>query len=236
MLIKVINKLLGLTVSLCVLSTVLTVNAKTTYDVPNNSEFKAFMDYRTITSVNSKQYKLQKDCITDEYGIRCCDGRYAVAVGTGFNADVGTHIDVHLSTGKTLKCIVGDIKRNCDTDATNMQVAHNGNIVEFIVNTDNLPSCVKRDGTLSSLENFSGYVDKITKYSDEDMQDIVWEKDNEDLTKSPERLVIDKYTIDIAGSTLYIVEYESDDDYNTIEVDANTFNNLIISESVISIR
>ena len=236
MLVKVINKLLGITVSLCVLCTSLTVSAKSTYDVPNNSEFKAFMDYRTITSVNSKQYKLQENCVTNEDGVRLYDGRYTVAIGTGFDADVGTHIDVHLSTGKTLKCVVGDIKRNRDTDATNMQVSHNGNIVEFIVDTDKLPSCVIRDGTLSSLENFSGYVDKITKYNEEDMQDIVWNFDSNQTCSGTERLVLDKYTIAVGDAVLYIVEYESNDDYNTIEVDVDTFNNLIVNESIISIE
>lgn len=236
MLVKVINKLLGVSALVMALSLPLTAHAKVIYDVPNNSEFKAYMDYRTITSVNSTQYKIQQKCITDSNGVRCCNGRYTVAIGTGFKASAGTYIDVKLSSGKVLKCIVGDIKQDIHTDSTNMQVSGNGNVVEFIVDSNILPKTVKNQGTLSALDEFSGYVDTITTYSKEDMESVKWEQESVDLSSTSERLVLNKYTINVADNDLYIVEYESDNDYNTLEVDVETFNSLIINESYITIK
>ena len=57
------------------------------------------MDYRTITSVSSRQYKLQSMCETNENGLRTYNGYYTVAVGSGFGVTVGDYIDVQLSTG-----------------------------------------------------------------------------------------------------------------------------------------
>lgn len=235
MLRKVISKFLGLTLSLLIISMPVTVNAKTTYDVPNNSDFKSFMDYRTITSTNSKQYQLQQKCVTTNNGLRIYNGRYTVAIGTGFDAKVGTYIDVHLSTGEVLQCIVGDIKKNVDTDATNMQVAHNGNIVEFIVDANELPKSVKSKGSISAIDEFSGYVDTITKYSDEDTTSIDWQPVVTDVEETNKFLVTNKYTIDVADNTLYVVEYTSSNDCNTVEVSEEEYKRLIVNKSFVEL-
>lgn len=138
-----------------------TASANTTYTMPTNSSFKAFMAYTTITNRSSKQWQLQQEAETDENGLRTYNNRYMVAVGTFFDASVGTYIDVELSTGVVLPCVIGDIKQNIHTDSLNLQ-APNGNIVEFIIDEHVLPSYVKSAGDISKLPGFEGYVSRVT--------------------------------------------------------------------------
>lgn len=146
--------------------------AATRYDTPTNSEFKAYMDYRAITSKNSKQWKLQQQATTDENGLRVLDGRYLVAIGSGFNAPVGTYIDVYLVNGNILNCIVGEWKQDRHTDAKNMQ-APNGNIVEFIVDKSALESHVRTGGTISKIDGFESGVKYIVVFDeDEDIPEV----------------------------------------------------------------
>ena len=99
-------------------------------------EFKAWMSYTALTATNSVQYELQQMAYTNEYGLRCIDGRCLVAIGTYFNAPVGTYFDIVFSDGSILNCIVGDIKADIHTDENNLASLNNGSIVEFIVDTN----------------------------------------------------------------------------------------------------
>ena len=84
------------------------------YIAPITSGFKSYMPYtksngESIFNKNSNQYKLQQQCHTGLYGIRVKDGRYCVAIGTAFNADVGTYFDLILANDTVIPCIVADI-------------------------------------------------------------------------------------------------------------------------------
>ena len=60
------------------------------------------------------------------------DDKYCIAIGTGYNAPVGT--EVYLITNDSyIPCVVGDIKAPEDTDSTNMYCKHDGSVVEFVV-------------------------------------------------------------------------------------------------------
>lgn len=133
-----------------------TTFAKTRYEAPNNSEFKSFMNYRTITDTTSRQYKIQQDAITLPSGFRVYNGCYTVAIGTGYDADVGDYVDVELDTGVVLHCIVGDIKQDIHTDVTNRQVTINGNVVEFIVDTKQVAAVAKQAGSVATLDGYGG--------------------------------------------------------------------------------
>lgn len=223
MLRKVISSLLFCITLLC-LSTC-NVYAYDTYDVPSDSSFKTFMDYGAITNKSSKQYKLQEKSVTNANGLRIYDNRYTIALGTAFNAPVGTYVDVVLSTGYVLQCVVGDLKQNAHTDASNLQVAHNGNIVEFIVDKDYLSKDVRVRGDVSYIENFDGYVDKIIVYkTDEELIDY-----NEDVVvnyKEPKSVLItDKYSIELpSGENIYILEYDNDMS-NSFSCDEEVYSN-----------
>ena len=124
------------------------------------------MSYKAITNKNSKQYKLQKNnAYTGNYGIRMVHNRYCVAIGTYFNAPVGTYIDLVLENGTTISCIVAEIKSNRDTDADNIVTSHNGCVAEFLVDTKVLNENAKRDGDISSCrKDWNSPVTRIKVY------------------------------------------------------------------------
>lgn len=125
-----------------------------TYDAPENSGFKSFMDYRTITNTESQQYKLQQHyAYTGEHGIRMADSRYIVAIGTYFTSDVGQYFDIILENGTVIPCILGDQKADVDTDSNNIITKHNGCMSEFIVDSDMLNDDVKFYGDMSYCSN-----------------------------------------------------------------------------------
>lgn len=135
------------------------------YDVPNiNTSFKTYMSYKTITNKSSKQYKLQQTAYTDEHGFRKVGEFYCVAMGTYYSNNVGDRFHVTLDTGREIDVIIGDVKQDVHTDSENMYVPINGNMLEFIVDTDVLSSEIKKRGTVSYLEQFKGNIKEIKKY------------------------------------------------------------------------
>ena len=137
------------------------------FSVPDiDSDFKSYMDYRCITNTRSAQYKLQQKCYTDDNGLRVHDGYYVVALGTYYSSTVGDKFHVTLDTGEEFDVEVGDVKADCDTDKTNRYVPINGNIIEFIVDTKELPKEVRWMGTVSAIDIFEGSVESIEKLED----------------------------------------------------------------------
>ena len=135
------------------------------YTVPITSGFKSYMPYTSITSKSSKQYKLQQIAYTGNYGIRMVDGRYCVALGTAFNADVGTYFDLILANETVISCVVGDIKSDKHTDKNNMVTVANGCLTEFIVDKNALDRNAKRMGDISyCCDEWNSRVEKIRVY------------------------------------------------------------------------
>lgn len=134
-------------------------------DVPPNNSFKSYMDADTITSINTDQYKLKAKYVLDtQTGIWTVDERYCIAVGSYYTQSIGTYIDVVMENGSTLNCILGECKRNRDTDYTNRQNP-NGSVVEFIVNTSSTPSMVRKMGNCSyACEEMKGEIKSIIVY------------------------------------------------------------------------
>lgn len=232
---KVISKLFAVTCLLCVFCTSLPVLAATTYDVPSNNSFKSYMDYRTIKSKDTRQYDLRLLSTTTDNGLRIYNGRYLIAIGTGYNAPAGSYVDVTLDTGVVLQCVVGDIKANCDTDPTNKQDKNNNSVIEFVVDNDRIKRLTNGSGNVSSIEPFAGEVVSITVYGPEDMAAIDWQNVVIDFEKTNSYLVTDKYCFEVNGTTLYFVEYMSSTNYNTISVDKETYDSLTVNNSVIAL-
>lgn len=134
-------------------------------DVPPNNSFKSYMDADTITSRNTDQYKLKAKYVIDEQtGIWTVDERYCIAVGSYYTQSIGTYIDVVMKNGNILQCILGECKRNRDTDHTNRQNP-NGSVVEFIVNTSSMQSMVRKMGNCSyACEEMKGEIKSIIVY------------------------------------------------------------------------
>ena len=135
------------------------------YTVPKTSGFKSYMPYTAITSKSSPQYKLQQQCQTGLYGIRVKDGRYCVAIGTGFNADVGTYFDLILSNGTVIPCIVADIKSDKHTDSSHMVTKESGCLTEFVVDSASLNKMAKKMGDISYCsDKWDSRVEKVRVY------------------------------------------------------------------------
>lgn len=135
------------------------------YSVPFTSDFKSYMPYTAIISKSSPQYKLQQIAYTGNYGIRMFDNRYCVAIGTGFNADVGTYFDLILANGTVIPCIVADIKSNKHTDSSHMVTVASGCLTEFVVDSSSLNRMAKRMGDISyCCDSWNSRVEKVRVY------------------------------------------------------------------------
>ena len=135
------------------------------YTVPITSGFKSYMPYTAITNKASKQFKLQQMASTGTYGIRTVNNRYCVAIGTAFNAQVGTYFDLILANETVIPCIVSDIKADKHTDKNNMITVSNGCLTEFIVNSNILDRNAKRMGDISyCCDEWNSRVEKIRVY------------------------------------------------------------------------
>lgn len=117
--------------------------------IPNYSGFKSYESYKAITNSGSKQYYLTRSGVVNSKGLLTFDGRYLVAVGTGANANVGDYIDLILENGTRIACIVGDIKDNSHTDASNLITVHSNCASEFLADITALDAQVKRMGDVS---------------------------------------------------------------------------------------
>lgn len=128
--------------------------------------FKAYMDYRTITDTSSEQYALQQQAWTDSFGLRRIGDDYLVAMGTGWlDEGCGERFMVTLETGASFTVMIGDIKADRHTDASSLyRWCENGaNVLEFIVDTDILSSDVKTAGTISAYDTFAGNIEEIAR-------------------------------------------------------------------------
>lgn len=231
---KAINKLTPVIVMAIVCSAT-TTNAATTYDAPSNSEFKSYMGHNAITSKTSAQYAMKDLCVTTANGLRLYNGRYCVAIGTGYNAPVGTYVDIELDTGVVLPCIVADVKADCDTTASNLQDKNNNSVVEFVVDTARIKAATNHSGSVSSIPGFEGDVKTVTVYSNEDMAQIDWKPVVTDFENTKTFLVTDKYSVTVGDKTLYLLEYASATDFNTIEVTEDVYKCTQVNYSVISL-
>lgn len=130
-------------------------------ELPENvsGEFKTYMDYRMISDSGSMQYKLQQQAYTDENGFRKVDDAYCIALGSAYGTEIGTRYKIALDTGLEFTAILAECKDNKHTDSTNRYISENGNIIEWIVNTDKLNELALAMGDIS----YAGFKGKIIK-------------------------------------------------------------------------
>ncbi len=85
----------------------------------------------------------------DQDGFMKLDDRYLIAVGSRFNTVAGQHIDLVLANGLIIKCIMGDAKADCDTDATNTFTYKSSCCSEFIIDSKTIRSDIYERGNAS---------------------------------------------------------------------------------------
>lgn len=114
-----------------------------------DGSFKTYMDYRTITSVVSDQFKLQQQAYTDDKGFRRVKEDYCVALGTHYTQSIGDRFHIKLDSGLEFTAIVSDIKMDKHTDSSNRYIKHNGNIVEFVIDKNKMDDLAIKMGDVS---------------------------------------------------------------------------------------
>jgi hypothetical protein len=129
-----------------------------------NNYFKSFMGHKTF-GAKSNQYRLQCVAQTDVNGLRTVNGRYCVALGTYYTSNIGQYFDLVLANGVTIPCVLGDVKADAHTDATNTYTRFNGCMSEFIVDRRWLNPVIKQSGNVSSLfETWDSPIVKVIVY------------------------------------------------------------------------
>lgn len=118
------------------------------YEVPAAEDgSKRYMDFRTITATNSTQWELQQSAWTDGYGFRRCGDMYMVAMGTYYTSQCGKTFHIVLDNGYEFDVLVSDVKMDAHTDAKHQH--RNGNVLEFIVDAEVIPSLAAKMGDMS---------------------------------------------------------------------------------------
>jgi len=135
----------------------------TVFEVPTEENgFKSYMDYRTITDRTSEQYRLQQLAWTDKQGFRRYGDLYMIALGTYYSEQCGAVFRITLESGASFEAVVSDIKANVDTDHKNQH--RNGNVVEFIVDSDQISRDCRLMGDMSwAGETFRGKISGIER-------------------------------------------------------------------------
>lgn len=136
-------------------------------NVPNyiDTSFKAYMDYRTLSNITSKQYEIQQQAYTDSLGFRRIGQDYLIALGTFYSNNCGDRFLITLDSGVSFTVMIGDIKMNKHTNETNQYTPMkngNANLVEFIVDTKKMEKNILKLGDISNL-GFKGNVFRIQK-------------------------------------------------------------------------
>lgn len=142
--------------------------------VPNiNSSFKSWMSYKAVTNRNSAQYKFIRAWgWADSEGFMRCSGErdlgidqdyYLIALGSYYGTEIGTKYKITLDTGRVFYGALADCKDNRHTNSTNQYVSHNGNVVEFLVDSSKLNKEVKRMGSANVYMPLNGSVAKIER-------------------------------------------------------------------------
>ena len=141
------------------------VNEDSTEDIPEikKGQYTGTKSYEyasVISNKSSRAYQMKILADTED-GFLKYDDRFLVAIGTHFNAPVGTYINIELENGTNIPAIVGDIKADKHTDENNVYSMTCICATEFIV--DN--SFKSKTGDVSLINpDWQSKVTSITTY------------------------------------------------------------------------
>lgn len=131
-----------------------------TKSAPKNS-FKSYESYQPL---RYSQGRLQRKAYTDKNGLRKVGNRYCIAMGSYYTTRIGCKIDLLMSDGDVVKCILADQKSDRHTDSRHQIHRSDGSLVEFVVDKYKLASKVKRYGDISQISQFKQSVRKVRVY------------------------------------------------------------------------
>lgn len=129
-----------------------------------NSAVRTHMAYTKVTSRSSAQYALlnSEDAYTDKKtGLRMYQGRYCIAVGSGYTQKIGSKIDLVMEDGSIIQCVLGDCKADKDTDAeTHTYCKWDGSVAEFIIDNEYFNTNTTHNPVNTALNQF-GKIKKV---------------------------------------------------------------------------
>ena len=96
------------------------------------------------------------------YGIRMYEGRYFIACGSRVATKIGTKIDVMLTNGNVIPCILGDQK--ADKDTQDRIRGGDNSITEFIVDYSVFLGVKDPSGTVNFVPGWGGKIDRLIVY------------------------------------------------------------------------
>lgn len=133
-----------------------------------------YMDYTTITSTSSDQYKLQQHEYVhtdEETGIRVFEYNdekfYLCALTSSYGTRIGNCYEVTLENGNVFNIMLGDCKADYDDPdrlgdyCTNIDGELATNVIEFIIDTPKVDDKVRQWGSFAALEQFNSNIVEI---------------------------------------------------------------------------
>lgn len=164
--------------------------------------------------------------VTAKSGLRTYLGRYMIVTGCHMNTECGDFVDVKMSTGRVLPCVVIDTKGvadsygNCD--------------ITFVVDSDVISADTKRYKTISAEEWFSGEVESIDMYTSDEYCSMNYERNtyNTDVSK---RLVIKKKSLVIGGKEFFFIYFADNGNINVKQVSKDKYISTKVDWSVVDV-
>ena len=140
-----------------------------TMPIYSSSSTKRYMDRTTVTDSSTKNYKICRNAEVNNDGTLSYKGRTVIAIGQKYGKP-GTKLDITLknNNGKehTIKTIVGDSKKYCDTENSAGWVAADGSLLEIVVDTNTINELSRKMGDMNYTPALNGIIVKIVKIKD----------------------------------------------------------------------
>lgn len=131
----------------------------------SKSPVKRYMDYTAVTDTGSDQYNLLQKGVIGSDGIVRVDGYVCAALGSGYGqiGDKFTFVLEKNGRRHSVKVIMADQKQDKHTAGGNGLTDKDGNIMELIVCTGQLPEAARTSGDCDKIEAVCGEIVKIIK-------------------------------------------------------------------------
>lgn len=103
-----------------------------------NGSIKTLEVVDNIIIINLKQYELLQLSIIEDGGFLKFENRYLVKMASYYATYIGRCLDITLDGGQILYVIIGDIKKDIDTDYLHQYSILDNSILEFIISDSNI--------------------------------------------------------------------------------------------------